>query len=61
MSGEERAYPLPGPADLPKFTFGLVVDVAEVLDRHGYPPPTGADLAALQQVLFGFLHGGEVR
>ncbi len=59
VTGEERAYPLPDPADLPKFTFGLVIDVAAALGRHGYPPATGADLAELQQVLFGFLHGGE--
>jgi hypothetical protein len=58
-----RAYPLrPCPDDDPRFTFGLVVDVAKVLERHGYPPPaSGRDLVELQQCLFRFLHVGGAR
>lgn len=57
-----RRYPL-GPADDdPRFTFGLIVDVARVLAEHGYPPMSdeyagiGRDLSGLQQALFGFLY-----
>jgi hypothetical protein len=46
-------YPLPAPADDPRFTFGLLADVAAVLAGHGYPPlRAGADLVRLQQALF---------
>ena len=58
MTGEGRAYPLPDDDD-ERFTPGLLLDVAMVLDRHGYPAPTNLDLAALQQALFALLHGGE--
>ncbi|ADP78359.1 hypothetical protein [Pseudofrankia inefficax] len=52
-----RAYPLPRPDDDPRFTFGLMLDVAAVLARRGYPTLTsGADLVELQQALFGFLY-----
>ena len=55
---EERAYP--HGEDGGRFTFGLVVDVAEVLEQHGYPrAATGQDLVRLQQALYGFLYGGE--
>ena len=41
----------------PRFTFGLVLDVADVLERHGYPPvQTGRDLVDLQQALYRFLY-----
>lgn len=53
----ERAYPMPAPADDARFTRGLALDVAKVLDRHGYPPITsGADFVALQEALFAFLY-----
>jgi hypothetical protein len=59
VTGEERAYPLPEVDDDERFTFGVVVDVAEVLTRHGYPKPaTGRDLVALQQALYRFLYVG---
>jgi hypothetical protein len=55
MTNPTPTYPLPRPdtgADR-RFTIGLVLDVADVLARHGYPPPTcGADLIRLQQALF---------
>lgn len=52
-----RTYPLPRPAADPRFAVGLVIDVAAVLQQHGYPPITdGADLVRLQQALFRFLY-----
>ena len=47
-------YPIPRPQpDDPRFTVGLVLDLASVLTRHGYPPAaTGSDLLHLQQALF---------
>ncbi|MFH8410706.1 hypothetical protein ACH4FX_38935 [Streptomyces sp. NPDC018019] len=55
----ERRYPVrPRPGDDPRFTLGLVIDVAQVLQDHGYPPVTGRDFVELQQALFGFLYTG---
>ncbi len=52
-----RLYPLPAPTDDNRFTFGLVLDVAAVVARHGYPKlESGDDLAELQQALFRFLY-----
>lgn len=52
-----RTYPLPRPADDPRFTLGLVIDVIRVLQEHGYPKvECGADIVELQQTLFGFLY-----
>lgn len=55
----DRAYPIrPRPDHDPRFTRGLTLDVAEVLQRHGYPPITaGGDFVELQMVLFEFLYG----
>lgn len=62
------AGPVPGPAFYPltvpgtdtRFTFGLVFDVAKVLEAHGYPPVTaGLDLVNLRQALFRFLYTPE--
>lgn len=42
-----------------RFGSALAYDVARVLADHGYPmPAAGADLAALQRLLGGFLYGG---
>lgn len=50
---DPSVYPLPAPADDPRFTVGLVLDVAAVLTGHGYPPlRAGADLLRFQQALF---------
>ncbi|MDK1477051.1 hypothetical protein QNO07_27270 [Streptomyces sp. 549] len=56
--GRPRAYPIrPLPDDDRRFTFGLRLDVAEVLEAHGYPPlVTGIDHVDLQQSLFRFLY-----
>jgi hypothetical protein len=52
-----RVYPLPRPADDPRFTHGLAAAVAKVLEQHGYPQITeGMDLLRLQGALFGFLY-----
>lgn len=55
---EERAYPIaPAPDGDPRFTTGLLLDVAELLEAHGYPPVTdGRDLVDLQQALYRFLY-----
>lgn len=55
-----RQYPIrPRPADDPRFTLGLALDVAKVLHEHGYPQViNGRDFLELQQALFGFLYVG---
>jgi hypothetical protein len=52
-----------GPADYPwvgvrddRFTLALVLDVGEVLVRHGYPAPAGATLVELTSGLYRALH-----
>ena len=57
-----RDYPVlrpPGEGDEdPRFTYGLVFEVADVLANHGFPPVrSGEDLVELRQALFGFLYG----
>ncbi len=60
MTGPTRNYPLPQPDDDARFTFGLTLDVAAVLEKHGYPAvAAGADLRELQAALFRFLYVGE--
>ena len=49
-------YPLPEPESDPRLPLVLVVEVAEVLERHGYPRLTALDRADLQQALFRFLY-----
>ncbi|KFU82924.1 hypothetical protein SAMN04489729_4246 [Amycolatopsis lurida] len=52
-----RNYPVTVTGTDTRFTFGLVLDVANVLTAHGYPPLAGgADHVDLQQALFGFLY-----
>lgn len=52
-----RAYPMPAPEDDPRFTFGLMLEVARVLEEHGYPKITnGLDLVELQGALWRFLY-----
>lgn len=62
----ERLFPLQPVSDQdPRFTFGLLMDVADVLEDHDYPSiretASGADLVALRQALFGFLYGDTAR
>jgi hypothetical protein len=63
-----RVYPLPRPGTTPdgtdddspfddcRFNYGLVFDIADVLVRHGYPPPGGPDwghlILALHRTLY---------
>jgi hypothetical protein len=51
-------YPLPRPADDhdPRFTLGLVFDIADVLSKHGYPRPDHTDWADLMLALFRFIY-----
>lgn len=51
-----RVYPVPRPDDDPRFTFGLTLDVADALGRHGFPIAAGPDFVALQAALFAFLY-----
>ncbi|MEV6695400.1 hypothetical protein AB0M35_28430 [Micromonospora sp. NPDC051196] len=57
-----RRFPIPRPAEDSRFTFGLVLDVAQVLAAHGYPSMAepydgcGPDLLALQQALFSLIY-----
>lgn len=55
MTNPAPTYPLPRPdtGTDARFSIGLVLDVADVLTRHGYPRlGCGADLVRLQQALF---------
>ncbi|NUT92753.1 MAG: hypothetical protein HOY78_12100 [Saccharothrix sp.] len=59
----EQVFPVvvpPGGTD-ERFTFGLILDVAAVLKRHGFPDASGsgADFVALRQSLFRFLFSPE--
>lgn len=40
-----------------RFTMGLVIEVAEVLEAHGYGRCDGRQLVELQQHMFHFVHG----
>ena len=56
---EEPVYPVAGPVDGDdvRFTYGLALDVAAVLARHGYPPVrTGRDLLRVQRALFELIY-----
>jgi hypothetical protein len=53
----QPAYPLPRPADAdPRFTYGLLHDIAEALQHNGFPRPTGTDWADLSTALHRFLY-----
>ena len=53
----DPSYPIhPTPETDPRFTLGLVVDVAAVLERHGYPRPEGTDWADLEVALYRFFY-----
>jgi hypothetical protein len=51
------AYPLHTPSsDDPRFTYGLLFDIAEVLQGNGFPEPAGTDWAHLMTALGRFLY-----
>ena len=54
----DRNYPIEVPQGETddRFTFGLALDVIDVLKQHGYPDATGVDVVELQQVLWRFLY-----
>ena len=41
-----------------RFTLALILDVGEVLARHGYQAPSGATLVELTAGIFRALHPG---
>lgn len=45
------------PGEDPRFTFGLLLDVAHVLEAHGYPEHTSGDLVDLGQALYRYVTG----
>lgn len=49
-------YPLPAPRTDPRFSYGLIFDIADVLTAHGYPPPDGTDWPHLMAAVSGFLY-----
>lgn len=55
-TGAARNYPLPAPESDPRFTFGLLYEVAKTIEAHGYPPLTGGDVVGLYVALFGLLY-----
>jgi len=59
----QPVYPLPAPTDTdPRFTYGLLHEVAQVLQRNGFPRPEGTDWADLITCLLGgFLYQKETR
>jgi hypothetical protein len=64
MTDATPAYPIPRPAssDDARFCYGLGLDVATVLHRHGYPKlATGKDLNRVQQALFTLIYQEETR
>lgn len=53
----QPVYPLPAPADNdPRFTYGMLFDIAEVLQRNGFPQTVGTDWAALMTAVGRFLY-----
>jgi hypothetical protein len=51
------AHPTPDQRPESRFTFGLILDVAKVLEAHGYERFDGQQFVELQQHLFVLLHG----
>ncbi|MCC9310049.1 hypothetical protein LN042_23770 [Kitasatospora sp. RB6PN24] len=59
-----RNYPVAEPdgGNDPRFSFGLLVDLAVRLEAAGYPPITsGADLTRLSLAVFRFCYATEER
>ena len=53
----QPVYPLPAPADTdPRFSYGLLHDIANALQRNGFPRPEGTDWAHLMTALGDFLY-----
>lgn len=59
-----RAYPIPHPksGSDPRFNHGLIFDIGQVLESHGFPPvKNGTDVVDLMMALFGFVYPSEGR
>lgn len=54
---DRRIYPIVRERGDHRFTFNLMFDIASVLERHGYPMPSGSDCLELQHALSVFLYG----
>lgn len=54
----QPVYPLPAPINGtdPRFSYGLLHEVAQVLHRNGFPRPAGTDWADLMTALGRFLY-----
>lgn len=57
MTGDERTSVSPAPDGDGRFTLGLLLDVAEVLEKHGYGALDGRGHVELQMHLFHLLCG----
>ncbi|MEV0811121.1 hypothetical protein [Micromonospora sp. NPDC050200] len=56
-STSQSAYPLPEPGHAdPRLTYGLLFDIADALQRNGFPRPVGTDWANLMTALGHFLY-----
>jgi len=55
MDDSNERYPWVGTTD-ERFTLALVLDVGEVLARHGYDAPTGVTLVELTVGIYRALH-----
>lgn len=53
-----RVYPLAEIDEDLRFTYGLMFDVAAVVEKHGYPTLSPLDLVDLQSALFRLLYVG---
>lgn len=53
----ERVYPATRHGNDGRFTMSVVIEVANVLELHGYQSPEGLDYLELQDTLFTFLYG----
>ncbi|MHA6801933.1 hypothetical protein [Salinifilum ghardaiensis] len=56
-----RIFPLEAAENDPRFSFGLIADVAAAMEQHGYPALaeyTPLDITELHLALFRFLYCG---
>jgi len=57
---DKQSYPIlvsgDGVENDPRFTVGLIFEVIDVLERHGYPRPAEADYAHLHSGVFRLLY-----
>jgi hypothetical protein len=55
----DRNYPLPRVEEDPRFSRGLLSDVADAIESAGYPPLTAPDLGRLYGMLFEIIYEEE--